>query len=248
MTDRVELHAFISRVRRTTSFGALWLLIQRYARDNDFRSVTYHSIDVQSLGSSNFGAVEFGIPADFRRIYVEEHLYLDDPFPAIAATKTEPFYWSDITDSVQLTVRQSAYIDKAKKAGFADGMIMQVFGPRARNALVSIGFHEGKPKLSPREITEMQWAAQSVHLHFCSMAKTPNAQHSSLSPQELEVLRWIARGKSNTVIAVIMGLSRHTVDTIIRRMFGKLDVTDRTRAAVRGLAFGLIHQSSNNIV
>ena len=77
------------------------------------------------------------------------------------------------------------------------------------------------------------------------MSKPTDGQHSRLSPQELEVLRWIARGKSNTVIAEIMGLSRHTVDTITRRMFGKLDVTDRTRAAVRGLAFGLIHQSSD---
>lgn len=245
MTERLELHAFIGRVRKTTSYASLWLLIQRYARDNDFRSVTYHSIDVQSLGAENFGAVEFGIPADFRRVYLEEHLYLDDPFPAIAATRTEPFYWSDITGSVQLTARQSTYIEKASKAGFADGMIMQVFGPQARNALVSIGFQKGKPRLSPQEVTEMQWAAQSVHLHFCSMSKPTDGQHSRLSPQELEVLRWIARGKSNTVIAEIMGLSRHTVDTITRRMFGKLDVTDRTRAAVRGLAFGLIHQSSD---
>jgi DNA-binding CsgD family transcriptional regulator len=44
-----------------------------------------------------------------------------------------------------------------------------------------------------------------------------------------------------------MGVSRHTVDTIMRRLFGKLDVTDRTRAAVRGLAFGLIDQSLDNL-
>ena len=68
-----------------------------------------------------------------------------------------------------------------------------------------------------------------------------------LSPRELELLRWIARGKSNTSIAQIMGVSRHTVDTIMRRLFGKLDVTDRTRAAVRGLAFGLIDPSLDNL-
>ncbi|THF74113.1 MAG: LuxR family transcriptional regulator, partial [Sulfitobacter sp. SK025] len=47
------------------------------------------------------------------------------------------------------------------------------------------------------------------------------------------------------VIAEIMGLSRHTVDTIIRRMFGKLDVTDRTRAGGQGARIRLIHQSSD---
>ncbi len=39
------------------------------------------------------------------------------------------------------------------------------------------------------------------------------------------------------------GISVHTVDTIVRRIFRKLDVADRTSAALKGVAYGLIPAS-----
>ncbi|WP_068309911.1 helix-turn-helix transcriptional regulator [Aliiruegeria sabulilitoris] len=61
-----------------------------------------------------------------------------------------------------------------------------------------------------------------------------------LSPREAEILRWIARGKSNSVIAEILGISPHTVDTHIRRIYRKLGAGDRTTAALRGMETGLL--------
>ena len=61
-----------------------------------------------------------------------------------------------------------------------------------------------------------------------------------LSARELEILDWVARGKSNSVIADILSLSGATVDTYLRRIYDNLDVSDRTSAAVRGVGMGLI--------
>ncbi len=47
---------------------------------------------------------------------------------------------------------------------------------------------------------------------------------------------WVTRGKSNSVIGSILGISASTVDTYMRRIFRKLDVTDRTSAAMRAIA------------
>ncbi|MEX0367477.1 MAG: LuxR C-terminal-related transcriptional regulator [Ruegeria sp.] len=41
-------------------------------------------------------------------------------------------------------------------------------------------------------------------------------------------------------MADILLLSPHTVDTLVRRIFSKLDVADRTTAAIRGVGAGLI--------
>ena len=60
-----------------------------------------------------------------------------------------------------------------------------------------------------------------------------------LSAREKEVIHWVARGKSNSVIGDILGCSAHTVDTHLRRIFAKLDVSDRISAAVRAVALGL---------
>jgi LuxR family transcriptional regulator/LuxR family quorum-sensing system transcriptional regulator CciR len=54
------------------------------------------------------------------------------------------------------------------------------------------------------------------------------------------VLSWVARGKSNTSIAEILGISVHTVDAHLRRIYLKLGVYDRISAAVRGIGTGLI--------
>jgi len=54
------------------------------------------------------------------------------------------------------------------------------------------------------------------------------------------VLTWVARGKTNTSIGDILGISGNTVDAHLRRIYLKLGVYDRVSAALRALGFGLI--------
>ena len=69
-----------------------------------------------------------------------------------------------------------------------------------------------------------------------------NADMKSLAPREMEVLTLIARGKSNSVIAQILGISIHTVDTVCRRLMAKMATSSRTTAAVRAAQQGLLPQ------
>lgn len=55
---------------------------------------------------------------------------------------------------------------------------------------------------------------------------------NTLTPREEEVLKLITRGFSNKEIASILSVSSDTIKTHIKRIFSKLDVTDRTQAAV----------------
>ena len=135
-----------------------------------------------------------------------------------------------------------------KEEGISNGIALPVFGPQARNALVGIGFFPDTPRLSDDSIFEIQQASQCAHLRFCALTEGERPAYPKLSPRELEVLRWIAKGKSNSVIAEIMGVSRHTVDTITRRVFDKLRVTDRTRAVVRAIGGGLLSHSGDDLL
>ena len=52
-----------------------------------------------------------------------------------------------------------------------------------------------------------------------------------LTPREAEVVRWVARGKTNADIANILAMSPRTVQKHLERVFRKLGVETRTAAA-----------------
>jgi DNA-binding NarL/FixJ family response regulator len=62
-------------------------------------------------------------------------------------------------------------------------------------------------------------------------ARAVPANASGLSSRELQVLRLVAAGKSNKLIASDLSLSEKTIDRHISNIFNKLDVSSRTAAA-----------------
>ena len=62
---------------------------------------------------------------------------------------------------------------------------------------------------------------------------------SKLTDRETEVLSLIARGLSNTDIADRLFLSESTVRNHVSAILSKLDVSDRTQAAVIAIQHGL---------
>jgi DNA-binding NarL/FixJ family response regulator len=61
-----------------------------------------------------------------------------------------------------------------------------------------------------------------------------------LSDRELEILRLIADGASNREIAGTLFLAEGTVKNHVTNILGKLGVRDRTQAAIKARAIGLI--------
>ena len=66
----------------------------------------------------------------------------------------------------------------------------------------------------------------------------------SLTERELEVLRLIARGRSNAEIAGELYLSQATVKSHVTRVFAKLSLRDRAQAVVMAYESGLVEPGS----
>jgi DNA-binding NarL/FixJ family response regulator len=61
-----------------------------------------------------------------------------------------------------------------------------------------------------------------------------------LSPREMEILQYVTRGLSNKEIAARLGISHQTVKNHMTAILHKLDVEDRTQAAVYALRHGWV--------
>ncbi len=82
---------------------------------------------------------------------------------------------------------------------------------------------------------------------FAKIASSPAHLDTSavdiLSEREREVLRLLARGLTNADIAERLHLSEGTVRNYVSAVLAKLDVSDRTQAAVIALRYGLVDLS-----
>lgn len=81
--------------------------------------------------------------------------------------------------------------------------------------------------------------AARVAGHVAGLVRPADEPFPQLTPREREVLRLIAAGLSNARIAERLVLAPKTVRNNVSAVFAKLQVTDRTQAAVRAREAGL---------
>ncbi|MFI2213861.1 helix-turn-helix transcriptional regulator [Streptomyces sp. NPDC020141] len=62
-------------------------------------------------------------------------------------------------------------------------------------------------------------------------ATVMNSGWASLTPAELRVTRLVADGLTNRAVAGVLNVSPHTVDTHLRHIFGKLQISGRVALA-----------------
>ncbi|HEY1125931.1 MAG TPA: LuxR C-terminal-related transcriptional regulator [Sphingobium sp.] len=211
----------------------------RYFRRHGFSASSYYIV---RSGSNLPAAVP--LQDGFSHEEVAAYLSFDfqrlDIVPRIALAAGVPVRWSEAWAGVQVTPEERGFLTALRAVNYPNGYSLPCYGPGNRNAVVSITNRIDEPVVPMALLTQMQFAAQAAHLRICALFADEVALDRQLSSREKEILDWVARGKSNTVIAEILEISPGTVDTYMRRIYEKLDVSDRTSAAVKGVGLGLI--------
>jgi DNA-binding NarL/FixJ family response regulator len=94
-----------------------------------------------------------------------------------------------------------------------------------------------------RELLETIRAVHAGKKSISAEVSFQLAEHTTddaLTPGEIRVLRLIAAGNANKVIAAQLSLSEETVKGRVRNILSKLGAKDRTHAAMIGLKRGII--------
>lgn len=232
-----ELDALV----RATTRAALWRRLRRYFQAKGFRGLACFLVN--RTGQEvlrGFTIIQRGFPPEVSQKYITEGWGEKDPGPAYALMRGYPVRWRDVWTRIEPDEEQRAFIQTMSAVHLGDGYNFPVYGPRGRNGTIAVGYPVNDDVLDTAPVDEMHLIAQAAHMHLCQLLPDRMMIDRPLSERELEILEWVARGKSNSVIADILHLSGGTVDTYLRRIYDKLDVSDRTSAAVRGVGMGLI--------
>jgi DNA-binding NarL/FixJ family response regulator len=126
------------------------------------------------------------------------------------------------------------------RAGASGYLLKEVSGNQLTNAIrtVADGFSLIYPSVARRVLDEFG------RLRSGGPAPADDDQgYSDLTPREREVLKLIASGRANKEIGTELGISERTVKTHISNIFSKLQLTDRTQAALYVHNRGLLEKA-----
>lgn len=122
---------------------------------------------------------------------------------------------------VLTTFEDEARVNAAMVAG-ADGYLLkEADGEAVLNAIQAV--QSGETPLHPRVFQHI--------IKGLSKQIGPSGLNR-LTDREKEVLQWIAKGLSNRIIAEALHLSEGTVKIHVKNIFNKLNVSNRTEAAI----------------
>ena len=130
------------------------------------------------------------------------------------------------------------YVYEALRAGASGFLLKDARAEELRQAVRLVA--SGDALLSPaitRRLIESYTHRPPPTVHPAPLAE--------LTPRELEVLRLVARGLSNTEIARELVVGDATVKTHVARIFSKLDLHDRAQAVVLAYESGLVQPGAN---
>jgi DNA-binding NarL/FixJ family response regulator len=131
---------------------------------------------------------------------------------------------------VLTTFADDQRVRDAIQAGAIGYLLKDVLKAELLNAIRSAA--AGKPALHPE--------AQQFLMKQLTGADAP--LHSSLTEREFNILKLIGEGMSNKEIALALHLTEGTVKGYVSTIFDKLNVQDRTQAALYAVKHGVVKQ------
>lgn len=140
----------------------------------------------------------------------------------VAATAAIRAEWSHARIVMLTTYRGDTQALRALKAGASGYLLKSMIRTDLLEAIRSV--HAGHRHI-PREIA----AELAAHV-----------TDDALSPRELEVLKRVAAGNSNRLVALQLSLSEDTIKAHMKSIMSKLAANDRTHAVTIALKRGII--------
>jgi DNA-binding CsgD family transcriptional regulator len=172
-------------------------------------------------------------PPEFLLEYQSNDYVRHDIMPAVARLSAIPFTWVELLRGRKQTSKQIEFHNRVRELGVVDGYAVPIHLPGGDIGLcVSVATHVIEDL---EERLALHMASLYAHYRCQALGRAVDASFvKALSPRELECLKWVLDGKSDTDIGAILGISHNTAHFHIERVKKKFGVRTRAQAAAMG--------------
>jgi LuxR family quorum sensing-dependent transcriptional regulator len=231
---------FVDRLRQLTSYEDICRVITSEMEWYGFSCVTDWSIP--GPGSALQERILLNTrPQDYIDHYDKKNLVNRDPVVTELRKTIHPYSWSDLRAGRDLSKAEKAIMDEGREFDARDGFIIPIVTLSGEMGLFSPCGRT--PDLSQRARSALEIIGIYSH-HALKRALLQNQRDETvftpLTPREREILQWVAAGKTDEAIGLILSISATTVTTHVENAKKKLDAFGRTYAVVQAIRAGEI--------
>ncbi|MDJ0641375.1 MAG: autoinducer binding domain-containing protein [Erythrobacter sp.] len=218
--------------------------VLRYAADvcieQKVMRYSYHFTPLfDAANSPRTAVIAEGFDPEWLALYEDSDFRSCDPIPERIMSHGAMLTWQDAMQAGPNSPDNLRYFEAMREHGLIHGFGIPLFGPRGRNAYASFDYDRPVSEIDPVSLGIVRTVPQAAHQRVCVLLES-SRDRPELSEREQEVITWVSRGKSLSAIATILDLSPDTVKTYTKRIYAKLDASDRVGATVKALKLGLV--------
>ena len=207
-----------------------------------FRYVSAMTVVDQSLTQSVFESVN-NTPSGFSETFHDVAVARRDPVMQHCKRDTVPIIWDQDT---YVSAGLADLWEHQAQFGFHTGICLALHLPEGRHFVLGVDRDRALPAQA-EELTQVVASLQLFAVHAQDAAfrllaapRPPAASLPSLTPRELEALRWTMEGKTAWEVGTIMSISERTAVLHLQNAMRKLGSVNKHHAVLKALRLGLL--------
>lgn len=215
--------------------------VVRFAQRLGFKYVSAMTVVDHSLTQSDFHNVD-NTPAAYSQSFNDAGQAQRDPVMQHCKRGTVPIIWDQDT---YVSRGQGDLWEHQAHFGYQTGVALALHMPEGRHFFLGVDRDRPlstKPRTMTRIVAELQlFAVHAQDAAFRIFAPPPpKPDVPSLTPRELEALRWTMDGKTAWEVGTIMSISERTAVLHIQNAMHKLGCVNKHQAVLKAIRLGLL--------
>lgn len=200
-----------------------------------------HHVDI--VASSGSAIRLHNYPAQWADYYDGNALGVTDPVHRASHVTSMGFCWSRMPYMIPLTASDRRVLALGRDQGIGDGFTVPANVPGEARGSCSFANQAGRPMpatMLPVAQLAGNFAFEAARRLWTTRGHMPVPQPRILTDRQRDCVLWVARGKGDWEIAIILGISEETVARHVRDACERYGVNKRTLLVIRALFDGTL--------